>query len=76
MKSLKRNSALLLAVFGIATLSFVPACKKKPPTTTEQARPPAEQPQPSTAVPPPTTPAPTTVEGDITSQSLEEINRR
>jgi peptidoglycan-associated lipoprotein len=77
MKSFKRNSTFLLALFAATTVSFVASCKKKPPTTTEQARPPAEQPsRPETAVAPPTTPAPTTVEGDITSQSLEEINRR
>ncbi|HKA36398.1 MAG TPA: peptidoglycan-associated lipoprotein Pal [Thermoanaerobaculia bacterium] len=77
MRSFSRNSTLWLAFFAAAALVFVPACKKKPPTTTEQARPPAEQPSgPETRVPPPTSPAPSTIEGDITSQSLEEINRR
>src|SRR5262249_22463038 len=77
MRSFSRNSTLWLAFFAAAALVFVPACKKKPPTTTEQARPPAEQPSgPEPRVPPPTPPAPSTTEGDITPQSLEEINRR
>ena len=78
MKSFRRNTSLWLVLLAAAGLTLSAACKKKPPTTTEQARPPAEQPSrgQETTVAPPTTPAPTTVEGDITSQSLEEVNRR
>jgi peptidoglycan-associated lipoprotein len=66
----------IFAFLLVGTLSFVNACKKKPPTTTAEARP-SEAPTtpgPREVAPPPrTTPAP--VQGDVMSESLEQWNR-
>jgi peptidoglycan-associated lipoprotein len=64
--------ALAFLLLGTFTLS---ACKKKPPTTTEQAKPPVEQvkpPEPTPTPVPPPPPAPPS----ILSQDLETLNKR
>jgi peptidoglycan-associated lipoprotein len=76
---MKRNWTTALAVLCLAgaALPFA-ACKKKPPTTTESAKPATEAPtSPSTEVAPPPAPrseSPVQVEG--LPGSVEEINRR
>jgi len=76
---MKRNwtTALTVLVLLGASLTFA-GCKKKPPTTTETAKPASEAPtSPSTEVAPP---PPSRTEPSVQSESLpgtvEEINRR
>ena len=68
----------VLAFLAVAVLPLTEGCKKKPPTTTEEARPPVEAPvTPETAVPPP--PAPprdTEGAGDVMSEEITEMNRK
>jgi outer membrane protein OmpA-like peptidoglycan-associated protein len=64
---------VIFAFLLVGTLSFVNACKKKPPKTTNEARP-SETPTPSQEVaPPPRTTPP--LSGDVMSESLEQWNR-
>lgn len=77
---MKRKITTLTAVAAliVATLGLAAGCKKKPPTTVPDERPPAESPStPETRVPPPPA-APTgrDVEGENLSGTLDEINRR
>jgi peptidoglycan-associated lipoprotein len=78
---MKRKFTTLTAVALVlaGTLSLAAGCKKKPPTTVPDERPPAESPEmtPETRVPPPTTPQTgRDVEGADLSGSLDEVNRR
>ena len=75
----KRIGTLAALAFLLAgTLLFLEACKKKTPTTTEGAKPPAEAPsRPSeTNVPPPPAPAPRDIETGALPNDVAEINRR
>lgn len=79
MKITGRPWGIALALAIAATLSFAAGCKKKPPTTTEQSRPPAEQPSRGpgeTQVSPPSRSAPPGVESEGLPGSAEEANRR
>src|SRR5439155_9699980 len=74
----KRIGMMAALAFLLAgTLLFLEACKKKPPTTTETAKPPAEAPSrpAETAVPPPPAPAPREVESGALGD-VADINRR
>jgi peptidoglycan-associated lipoprotein len=78
---MKRKFTTLTAValFLVGTLTLAAGCKKKPPTTVPDERPPAESPEttPETRVPPPTTPQTgRDVEGADLTGSLDEVNRR
>jgi peptidoglycan-associated lipoprotein len=78
MKNSGKVWSIALALLLAGAFSFLAACKKKPPTTTEQARQPSEAPSrpAETTVRPPAPPAPSTVDTeDISSKSLEELNR-
>jgi peptidoglycan-associated lipoprotein len=73
----KRSLTVTLAFLFLSVLIASTACKKKPPTQTEQARPPVEQPaQTETAVPPPQRPVTPEVETSPLSADLAELNRR
>ena len=71
-----RTLVITLAFLLVGTLSLVNGCKKKPPQTTEQAKPETPSTPPSTEVPPPTRPAPAAVESSPLSASLEEMNQK
>ncbi len=73
----KRTWATVLAFLLVGTLGLVTACKKKPPTTTEGARP-AETPSrgAETAVQPPSTTPPGGVESAELPADVREINAR
>jgi peptidoglycan-associated lipoprotein len=75
---MKRYSIPLAAVALVvaATLPFAGGCKKKPPTTTADARPPVEPPTAETRVPPPA-PAPSPdVAAEVLSADLTSLNER
>ncbi|HTR03609.1 MAG TPA: peptidoglycan-associated lipoprotein Pal [Thermoanaerobaculia bacterium] len=76
----KRFSAVTLAaILGLVILPLASACKKKAPTTAQDARPPVTAAKPTeTNVPPPPKPAPTTdVEAvDITVMDIETLNKK
>jgi peptidoglycan-associated lipoprotein len=75
---MKRYSIPLAAVALVvaATLPFAGGCKKKPPTTTAEARPPVEPPTTETRVPPPApAPAPD-VAAEVLSADLTSLNER
>ncbi len=76
---MKRHRTLLaaLAFLAAAILPLAAGCKKKPPTTTAEARPPVEAPAPpETRVPPPPAPAPREeVETAVLAKGLDELNR-
>ncbi len=78
MKTSNRTWAMALAFLMAGAFSFVSACKKTPPTTTEQQRPPSEAPgRPGeTAVRPPAAPAPSKVEPSVLSEELETLNKK
>ena len=71
-----RTLVITLAFLLVGTLSLVNACKKKPPQTTEAAKP-AEAPTTpgATQVSPPPRPTPSAVESSPLDQSLEALNR-
>jgi peptidoglycan-associated lipoprotein len=71
-----RTLVVSLAFLLVGTLSLVNGCKKKPPQTTEQAKPEAPSTPPPTEVAPPTRPAPPAVESSPLSASLEEMNQK
>jgi peptidoglycan-associated lipoprotein len=76
---MKRHSTPLvaLALFAAAILPLAQGCKKKPPTTTAEARPPVEQPAPETRVPPPATGAPREpVETEVLATDISELNKK
>jgi peptidoglycan-associated lipoprotein len=61
----------LVAAFALAT-----GCKKKAPTTAQEARPPVTAKAPETTVPPPATAAPRRdVESDVLSKDIAEMNK-
>jgi peptidoglycan-associated lipoprotein len=74
----KRIGTMAALAFLLAgTLPFLEACKKKPPTTTEKAKPPAEAPsRPETAVPPPPATAPQDVGTTELPGDVADINKR
>jgi peptidoglycan-associated lipoprotein len=70
-----RTLIFTLAFLLVGTLSLVNSCKKKPPKTTEEAKP-AEAPTPgATQVSPPPRPTPAAVESSPLDQSVEALNR-
>ncbi|MGH9318107.1 MAG: peptidoglycan-associated lipoprotein Pal [Thermoanaerobaculia bacterium] len=69
----RRMSVIALAFLLIATFTFLSACKKNPPTTAEQVKPPAEKP---VEVEPPPAPAPPPVQPSILSEDLDSLNRK
>lgn len=71
----RRAIPLLTTALVLVAFAFAGACKKKAPTTTEQARP-AERQSPTQQVRPPTTPAPTVVEPDVMSQDIVDLNKK
>jgi peptidoglycan-associated lipoprotein len=76
---MKRHSTPLvaLALIAAAILPLAQGCKKKPPTTTAEARPPVEQPAPETRVPPPATGAPREpVETEVLATDISELNKK
>jgi len=70
-----RTRWITLAFLLVGTLLFLNACKKKPPTTTAEARPSEAPTTPSREVQPPPRTTPSVVTGDILSESLEQWNR-
>ena len=75
---MKRYSVPLAAVALVvaATLPFAGGCKKKPPTTTAEARPPVEPAQPETRVPPPAQPPSPDVAAEVLSADLTQLNEK
>lgn len=77
---MKRHSTpiVVLAFVAAAILPLAQGCKKKPPTTTAEARPPVEAPAPpETRVPPPPAAAPRDVEvGDVMATDIAELNTK
>lgn len=77
---MKRHSTLIfvLAFVAAAILPLAQGCKKKPPTTTAEARPPVEAPAPpETRVSPPPAPAPRDVEvGDVMATDIADLNTK
>src|SRR5215471_9300535 len=71
-----RTLVVTLAFLLVGTLSFVNGCKKKPPQTTEEAKPETPTTPPPTEVAPPPRPAPPPVETSPLSASLEELNQK
>ena len=76
---MKRHSTpiAVLAILFTVVLPFA-GCKKKPPTTTAEARPPVEEPAPpETRVPPPPSTAPREpVETEVLTQEISELNKK
>ncbi len=72
----KRTSTMVLAFLLAATLGSVEACKKKPPTTTEGAKPLEAPTRPETTVQPPSTTPPGGVESSELPVDVREINAR
>jgi peptidoglycan-associated lipoprotein len=72
----KRTATTVLAILLVGTIGLVEACKKKPPTTTAEAKP-SEAPSapPSTTVQPPPATAPGGVESSELSGDVAAINR-
>src|SRR5206468_8984707 len=72
-----RTGTMVLAFLLVGTLAEVTACKKKPPTTTEGARPvePPSRPPETAVQPPPSTP-PGGVESSELPADVREINAR
>jgi peptidoglycan-associated lipoprotein len=76
---MKRHLVPLVAVAFVAAaiLPLAQGCKKKPPTTTAEARPPVEAPAPpETRVPPPAPPAPPEAGAEVLSSDLAQLNER
>ena len=73
----KRTLTMVLAFLLVGTVGPVTACKKKPPTTTQGAKP-GETPSrgPETAVQPPSTTPPGGVESAELPADVREINAR
>ena len=77
---MKRHSTAIV-VFAFAAAAILPlaqGCKKKPPTTTAEARPQVEAPQPpEERVPPPPSSAPRDVEAtDVMATDIAELNTK
>jgi peptidoglycan-associated lipoprotein len=76
---MKRNLAPLavLAFLAVAVFPLTEGCKKKPPTTTEEARPPIEAPStPETSVPPPPGRPDPDAAPDVLSEEIADMNRK
>ena len=76
---MKRHSIPIALVAILFTVVFpIAGCKKKPPTTTAEARPPVEEPAPpETRVPPPPSTAPREpVETEVLTQEISEMNKK
>jgi peptidoglycan-associated lipoprotein len=77
---MKRHSTpiAVLAILLTAVLPFAGGCKKKPPTTTAEARPQVEEPAaPETRVPPPPgTAGREPVETEVLTQEISELNKK
>ncbi len=77
---MKRHSTpiAVLAILLAAVLPFAAGCKKKPPTSTAEARPPIEEPAaPERVVPPPPSTAPREpVETEVLTQEISELNKK
>ncbi len=75
-KTLSTLSTLL--VCATVALALSTACKKKPPTTTADARPPVSTKAPETEVAPPpsTAPRPGDVTADVLRQDVTELNKK
>jgi peptidoglycan-associated lipoprotein len=78
MKRHSRHSIPLVALaFVAAILPLAQGCKKKPPTTTADARPPVEAPAPPDIVPPPPGPAPgEPIATEVLTQEISELNKK
>jgi len=74
MQSRRLSTALALLV--AVALPAVNSCRKKAPTTAEQARPPGAAPAPGTPVAPPPSTTPPSIEADVLSQDLQTLNRK
>jgi peptidoglycan-associated lipoprotein len=75
---MKRTGTTLtvLALVAMAMLTFSTACKKKAPTTAQEARPPVTGPS-ETTVPPPATTAPRKdVEAEVLSMDIAALNKK
>jgi peptidoglycan-associated lipoprotein len=71
-----RTTLTVVALVAVAVLTFSAACKKKAPTTAQEARPPVTS-QPETAVPPPATGAPRKdVEAEVLSMDIDALNKK
>jgi peptidoglycan-associated lipoprotein len=77
---MKRHSTLLVALAFVAAaiLPLAQGCKKKPPTTTAEARPPVEQPAPpETRVSPPAAGAPREpIDSDVLAPDVSDLNKK
>jgi peptidoglycan-associated lipoprotein len=75
-----RLTTLTIALLGVAILALAAGCKKKPPTTAQDARPPvtASKPPAETAVaPPPAAPAQRDVEVvEVLSMEIDVLNKK
>src|SRR5262252_1155764 len=71
----RRTTVLALGLAAAGTLVLAAGCKKKPPTTTEAARPAAEAPVAETRVAPPPATRPAGESPDVLSADLQELNR-
>jgi len=72
----RRTTVLALGLAAAGTLVLAAGCKKKPPTTTETARPAAEAPAAETRVSPPPASRPAGESPDVLSADLQELNRK
>lgn len=74
-----RTTLTVVALVATALLTFSAACKKKAPTTAQDARPPVTSGQPGaeTNVPPPATTAPRKdVEAEVLSMDIAALNKK
>ena len=66
-----------LALFATVALIFSAGCKKKAPTTAQDARPPVtSKPAETEVAPPPTAPRPGDVTADVLRQDVTELNKK
>ena len=72
----RRTTVLALGLAAAGALVLAAGCRKKPPTTTETARPAAEAPAPDTRVAPPPASRPTSETPDVLSEDLRELNQK
>jgi peptidoglycan-associated lipoprotein len=75
----KLTTLTVLAIAAFAMLAVSAACKKKAPTTAQEARPPVTTSRPSgeTNVPPPVTPGPRRdVEAEVLSMDIDALNKK
>jgi len=73
---MQRKLTAITLVSLVAALMLATGCKKKAPTTAQEARPPVTAKAPETTVPPPATSAPRRdVESDVLSKDIAEMNK-